>query len=556
MCGNQKSFEWRSPGGRTPVVLRLGIVPAMLAALAGCANVAPEDGFADVRERVSGRTAADVAWPRTAAERAAVHERVEAILAGERLSIDDAVQLAMLNDAALQAQFEELGIAQSDVVQAGLLKNPVLGAGVRFSDVDDTVPNIDLNIVQNLTDLITRGSRLRIADAEYERVKLDISAQVLRRVADVQSAYYELLGARQIADMRAAVEEAVAASRALAQRYYAAGNINDLDLARETSAAELAVVARMRADAAAASAAARLHRLMGLAHRPQQWKIAGRLPALPPSEPAVSDLERRALDERLDLAAARERARASAQLLGLSQRWRYLGSVEAGVDAERESDEERLIGPNVSLELPLFDRHQAQIARHDSLMRQAQAEVKALEQGVRGDVRESLQRVQSQREVASRYLQQVIPAHERIVEIGQRYQNYMLIGVFELLAARQAEYDVYQGYLESVRDYWLARVELQQAVGGRPLDGPLPTGVIELPEPEAGGPPSTGADKSVPSTAGPGHDASSAGEHAGHRDSGSGMRETAEAKTGDVEPVQHDPSHHEPHDASNGETTP
>jgi cobalt-zinc-cadmium efflux system outer membrane protein len=559
MCGNQKLFERRSPGGRAPVPLRLGIVPAMLAALAGCANVAPEDGFADVREGVSGRTGADVAWPRTAAERAAVHERVEAILAGERLSIDDAVQLAMLNDAALQAQFEVLGIAQSDVVQAGLLKNPVLGAGVRFSDVDDTVPNIDLNIVQNLTDLITRGSRLRIADAEYERVKLDISAQVLRRVADVQSAYYELLGARQIADMRAAVEEAAAASRALAQRYYAAGNINDLDLARETSAAELAVVARMRADAAAASAAARLHRLMGLADRPLQWKIAGRLPALPESEPAVSDLERRALDERLDLAAARERARASAQLLGLSQRWRYLGNVEAGVDAERESDEERLIGPNVSLELPLFDRHQAQIARHGSLMRQAQAEVKALEQGVRGDVRESLQRVQSQREVASRYLQQVIPAHERIVEIGQRYQNYMLIGVFELLAARQAEYDVYQGYLESVRDYWLARVGLQQAVGGRPLDGPLPTGVIELPEPQAGGPASSGGDESVPSMAGPGYDASSASGragHDGHGDSGSGMDAAAEAKTGEVEPVQNDPSHHEPHDASSGEAIP
>jgi cobalt-zinc-cadmium efflux system outer membrane protein len=257
---------------------------------------------------------------------------------------------------------------------------------------------------------------------------------------------------------------------------------------------------------------------MGLADRPLAWKIADRLPELPGADPDGHELERRALADRLDLAAARQRAQSSAQVLGLSQRWRYLGSVEAGVDAERESDEELLIGPSVSLELPLFDRHQAQIARHAALMRQAQAEVAALEQGVRSDVREGVQRVRAQREVASRYLRQVIPAHERIVEIGQRYQNYMLIGVFELLAARQAEYDVYQGYLEAVRDYWLARVELQQAVGGRPLDGPLPTGVVELPEPQAG---------ALPDSAGAG------------------------AKTGEAAPDQHDHGHHESHDAGN-----
>lgn len=534
-------------GSRRAAWSRMAAVALLPGALAGCAGVAPEDGFGAVQQGVAERAGAEVVWLRSATERAAVYERVDAILARDRLGIDDAVQLALLNDAALQAQFEELGVAQADVVQAGLLENPVFGAGVRFSDVEDTVPNVDLNIVQNLTALLTRGARLRIADTEYERVRLQIADRILRRVAEVQSAYYELLGARQIADMRAAVEEAAAASRALAERYFAAGNLSDLDLARETSAAELAVVARMRAEAEAASAAARLHRLMGLADRPLAWKIADRLPELPGADPDGHELEHRALADRLDLAAARQRALSSAQVLGLSQRWRYLGSVEAGVDAERESDEERLIGPSVSLELPLFDRHQAQIARHAALMRQAQAEAAALEQGVRSDVREGVQRVRAQREVASRYLRQVIPAHERIVEIGQRYQNYMLIGVFELLAARQAEYDVYQGYLEAVRDYWLARVGLQQAVGGRPLDGPLPAGVVELPEPRAGA-------EGIPAPGGHGHDAATAGDQAAHAAHGGGGADSgaaAEARTSEAAPDQHDHSHHESHDAGN-----
>ena len=41
----------------------------------------------------------------------------------------------------------------------------------------------------------------------------------------------------------------------------------------------------------------------------------------------------------------------------------------------------------------------------------------------------------------------------------------MLIGIFELLETKQREYDAYQGYLEVVRDYWLARVELTRAAG-------------------------------------------------------------------------------------------
>lgn len=45
--------------------------------------------------------------------------------------------------------------------------------------------------------------------------------------------------------------------------------------------------------------------------------------------------------------------------------------------------------------------------------------------------------------------------------------NYMLIGVFDILVAKQQEYDAYAGYLEAVQDYWTARTALTRAVGQR-----------------------------------------------------------------------------------------
>jgi cobalt-zinc-cadmium efflux system outer membrane protein len=43
----------------------------------------------------------------------------------------------------------------------------------------------------------------------------------------------------------------------------------------------------------------------------------------------------------------------------------------------------------------------------------------------------------------------------------------MFVGEFEVLLAKAQEYDAYQGFLQSVRDYWLARVDLMRVVGSR-----------------------------------------------------------------------------------------
>ena len=41
----------------------------------------------------------------------------------------------------------------------------------------------------------------------------------------------------------------------------------------------------------------------------------------------------------------------------------------------------------------------------------------------------------------------------------------MLVGVFELFAAKRAEFDAYQSYLDALRNYWAARADLERAVG-------------------------------------------------------------------------------------------
>ncbi|MCK7513349.1 MAG: hypothetical protein MZV70_61145 [Desulfobacterales bacterium] len=48
------------------------------------------------------------------------------------LTAAGAIQIALLNNARLQARYEELGISQAELIQAGLLKNPTVFGSARF----------------------------------------------------------------------------------------------------------------------------------------------------------------------------------------------------------------------------------------------------------------------------------------------------------------------------------------------------------------------------------------------------------------------------------------
>ena len=102
----------------------VALVLIVLALLAGCATVEPDARFPDVQKTLTGRLPQDANWSRNAEQRASASDAVHRLLQNE-LSADTAVQIALLNNHDLQSNYESLGIAQADLVEAGLLENPV-----------------------------------------------------------------------------------------------------------------------------------------------------------------------------------------------------------------------------------------------------------------------------------------------------------------------------------------------------------------------------------------------------------------------------------------------
>ena len=443
--------------------------------IAGCASVPPKGGFADVQQLIGQRTGLRLQWVQGKPEEAAVQEATQALLQQE-LTAEAAVQVALLNNRSLQATYEELGIAQADVVQAGLLQNPVFAGSWRLPS-HLSVLNSEYGVSQNFLDLLLLPLRKKLAAAQFEQAKLRVSDAVLRLSAEVKSAYYTLQGTQQMLTMRRTVVEAAEAAAELAKRQQQAGNLNALDLANEQAAYHQAKLDLARSEAEARLDREHLNRLMGFAEAKEHWTITDQLPELPPTDPLPTDLETVAASKRLDLAAARKTVEMLQRAL-TTTRVGVVPSVDVGVDAEHDLDHAWVIGPTATVAVPIFDQRQAARARAQAQLRQGQQQLAALEAEIRSEVRTAWERLLAARTTAESYRDSLIPLRTQIVDQEQRHVNYMLRGVYDLLLAKQNEVTARRDYIEAVRDYWVAWADLERAVGGQ-----LPMTTAETPAP-------------------------------------------------------------------------
>lgn len=440
-------------------------LPALVLALAlaGCASLAPQPASDGISSLVEPRGAAAVDWNAVggpASEREAISQWLD-----QPMTLDAALRVAMVRSPRLREEYARLGLARADVLEAVQLENPRLSLS-RLS-VDGGGHDRAAGLSLPLVDLLVLPMRARLAAADYERSKLDVASAVLGIAADVEAAWYAHVAARQVAAMRAAVAEGSAASAELAQRFFDAGNISELQLRQEQAIASQARIDALRARAEAGRHRLALNSLLGLSGDQADWEASENLPLPVPREDEAEQLVKLAREGNLDLLAARQEAAVLADALELTRKLRWLGGSEIGYERENDADGKRLRGPHLSLELPVFNQGQAKLARAQAQLAGALARVERAELASENAVRLGAEAVSAMREVVATHRDSLVPQREAIVARSQERQNFMLIGVFELVQAKVAEYSAYEAYLEAVRDYWLARVELSRAVGRR-----------------------------------------------------------------------------------------
>jgi outer membrane protein TolC len=384
------------------------------------------------------------------------------------LSAPDAVQIALLNNRSLQASFEELGISEADLVQSGRLTNPrftLRHAGVSAQyDIEET-------LTFNVLSLLTAPYAREIGKRRFAQVQEAVVVTVVQLANDTRQAYFAAVAAGESVHYLEQVKTAAEAGAELARRMLAAGNWNVLDQAREqgfyADAERRLTQARWQQEAAGE----KLRQLMGLSGAQPALRLAPTLPELPQNIEELPDVEGILLQNRVDLKAKRLRIDALAHSLGLTKATRFINVLDAGptrvLQGERSQPYER--GYEISLEVPIFDSGAARVRRAEALYSQAVDRFAQSAVDARSEIRRAYAAYRACFDIAKQQRDEVVPNAKLIAAQNLLRYNASLISVFDLLADARSQVTSVDDYIRSVRDFWMAKSELDTTLLGNPV---------------------------------------------------------------------------------------
>ena len=142
--------------------------------------------------------------------------------------------------------------------------------------------------------------------------------------------------------------------------------------------------------------------------------------------------------------------------------------VRGNTATERESGHrETTRGWELDVPLPLFDWGDARVARAEGLYMQALHRAAETAINARSEVREAYGNYRASYDIARHHRDEIVPLKKRISDEQLLRYNGMLIGVFELLADARSQIGSVNASIEALRDFWLAKADLDMALIGR-----------------------------------------------------------------------------------------
>ncbi len=434
--------------------------------LSGCASFSPDGGMAVVagvagetikKDVVSIRSGEDAEWARSAVQR----------LLRRPLTVDTAVQIALLNNRGLQAAYNELALAEADFVQESLPPNPtfsisrIAGSGA---------VEIERQVVGDILALATLPFRSEIARQRFRQAQLRAVLETLRLAADVRRSYYRTVAANELVGLLTDAKSTAESTANLARKLGETGSLNKLDQAREQAfyAETTADLASTRQEAT--SSRERLARLMGLWGSDLGFRLPDTLPALPRRPSALPLIEVDAVTHRIDLQIARIELDALAKALNLTEASRFVTLLDVAGIAKTTRDPDgsrfRERGFDIQFQIPIFDGGEVRVRQATAIYNQAFNRLTEKAVNVRSEARDAYRVYRSTYDIAGQYQREVLPLRKIITEEMQLRFSSMQVDVFALLVEARQRIAALRAAIDAKRNFWLAQSDLTTAING------------------------------------------------------------------------------------------
>jgi outer membrane protein TolC len=277
------------------------------------------------------------------------------------LSISVVSLLAAANNPDLRAARAERGIAAAQVVQSGILPNPSLAAGSGFLiGGPGTAAAITASVTEDVKSLVTLSAKRRAVSAAAQQVDASLLWQEWQTIGKARLLFVDIVEGEQLQRLLDETAAVLGARLAGEQQALAQGNATLTDVVPALTA--VADLKRRIYDLVRQQETRRrdLDMLLGLA--PQVPLSLDRRLNLPPIDPAaVAAMLPTLGDRRPDLIALQlgyrsEEGRVHAAILA------QFPALVFGGAGGRDTTDVQSAGPQITMDLPIFDRNQGNIA--------------------------------------------------------------------------------------------------------------------------------------------------------------------------------------------------
>ena len=396
------------------------------------------------------------------------------------LTVDRLLETGFTRRADLLAARQRLVIAEGRLIQAGLRPNPTLDSeygSARFLG-GSAESTLDVGLSQVFETAGKRLKRVEVARKERDQVRAEVLAFERQIAADVRAAYARALAAGRQLD---ALENLIAASNELVRitnERLKQGDVAPLELNLVKVETDRLRTQVIKTQADLETELISLRTLAGLEQI--EPLIIAPLPERPPRlDLAVNELTDMALRERADLRAAQfgvDVARARISLARSLATPNIAGSVRysrekritdlpdvLGVGPVAQTDNVLRFG--VSVDIPIFNRNQGEIAAAVGERIQVERQRDFLEATVRRDVALAYKRYRAAAETLVIYATQIIPNAEKNLQMVRAAYGLGEFSIFDVLSEQKRLIESETGYNEALASYYSALAELERALG-------------------------------------------------------------------------------------------
>lgn len=395
------------------------------------------------------------------------------------LTVERLIELGQSRRADLLAARQRLAIAQGRLQQANLRPNPTLDAeygSPRFLG-GEAERDFSVGVSQTFELGGKRNRRVAVAELELLQIRAEVTALERQLAVEIRTAYTNALAAARQLDV---LERLIAADNEIVRVTEARlkeGDVAPLDVNLVKVEADRLKIQTIQARSDLETQLLQIRALIG-AEEAETIKLAAQADRPPRLDLGLNELTEIALRERADLQAARLGEQLGAARINLAKA-NAVPNVAGSVKYSRSKqiigfpaaigggtvnrDNELTFG--VSVEIPVFNRNQGEIASATGEQFQAVRQREFLEANIRRDVAVAFRKYRAAAETLVIYSTQILPRAEANLQTVRSAYGFGEFSVFEVVNEQRRLTENVTGYNQSLRDYYTALAELEAALG-------------------------------------------------------------------------------------------